>query len=48
MILVDGIGIVVGAFLGRSMPQRAVKLLAAAVFIFFGIAGLYGTASTWP
>ncbi|MCX7780926.1 MAG: TMEM165/GDT1 family protein [Negativicutes bacterium] len=41
MMVADGIGIIVGIVLGKSIPERAVKWFAALVFIAFGIIGLY-------
>jgi Ca2+/H+ antiporter, TMEM165/GDT1 family len=40
MLVADAIGIVVGIVLGKRIPERFVKWLAAFIFIAFGIAGL--------
>ena len=37
----DGIGIVFGIVMGRKIPERTMKWVAALLFIGFGIAGLY-------
>jgi putative Ca2+/H+ antiporter (TMEM165/GDT1 family) len=36
MVLADAIAIAIGAFLGTRLPERAVKVFAAASFVFFG------------
>jgi putative Ca2+/H+ antiporter (TMEM165/GDT1 family) len=41
MMFADGIGIFVGVLLHRRLPDRLLKLFAAAAFIFFGLAGLW-------
>jgi putative Ca2+/H+ antiporter (TMEM165/GDT1 family) len=41
MIIADAIGIGIGIVLGKKIPERAVKWLAALIFIFFGLYGLY-------
>jgi putative Ca2+/H+ antiporter (TMEM165/GDT1 family) len=52
MIIADGIGIVVGIVLGKKIPATTVKWVAASIFIFFGIIGLYQYippgAMKWP
>lgn len=40
MLVADAIGIVIGIILGKKIPERAVKWLAALIFIFFGLYGL--------
>jgi Ca2+/H+ antiporter, TMEM165/GDT1 family len=40
MLVADGIGIIVGIVLGKRIPERLVKWVAALVFILFGIVGL--------
>ena len=42
MVLADGLAIVVGQVLGRKIPERTVKVVAAAVFL---VAGLWTLAS---
>lgn len=41
MVIADAVGIIVGVVLGKSIPDRFVKWFAAAVFILFGVFGLY-------
>ncbi len=41
MLIADAIGIGIGIILGKKIPERAVKWLAALIFIFFGLYGLY-------
>ena len=41
MLVADAIGIVVGIVLGKKIPERLVKWIAALIFIVFGILGLY-------
>lgn len=41
MMIADGIGIVIGIVLGRRIPERLVKWVAAVIFIGVGIYGLY-------
>ena len=41
MMIADAIGIIFGIVLGKKIPERAVKWFAAAVFILFGLIGLY-------
>ncbi len=41
MMIADGIGIIVGIVLGKRIPERTVKWVAAMIFILFGLAGLY-------
>jgi putative Ca2+/H+ antiporter (TMEM165/GDT1 family) len=40
MVVADGLAIVVGAVAGRKLPERAIKLTAAAIFILSGIVTL--------
>ena len=37
MVVADGIAILVGVLFGRRLPERAIKLGAAAIFICFGL-----------
>jgi putative Ca2+/H+ antiporter (TMEM165/GDT1 family) len=37
MVIADGLAIIVGAVAGRRLPERAIKLAAAAVFIISGV-----------
>ena len=41
MVVADAIGIVVGLALGKKIPERLIKWVAALIFIGFGIVGLY-------
>jgi putative Ca2+/H+ antiporter (TMEM165/GDT1 family) len=41
MLIADAIGIVVGNILGKKMPDKVIKWIAALIFIFFGLYGLY-------
>ncbi len=43
MMVADAFGIIVGVVLGKKIPDRFVKWFAAAIFIFFGVAGFYAT-----
>lgn len=41
MMIANAIGIVIGVVLGKKIPERLVKWVAALIFIFFGVYGLY-------
>jgi putative Ca2+/H+ antiporter (TMEM165/GDT1 family) len=41
MLIADAIGIGIGIVLGKKIPERAVKWIAALIFIGFGLWGLY-------
>lgn len=41
MTVTGGIGIIIGKKLGDKIPEVAIKLVAASVFLFFGIVTLY-------
>ncbi|EGO65480.1 TMEM165/GDT1 family protein [Acetonema longum] len=41
MMIADGIGIIIGIVLGKRIPERVVKWVAALIFIAFGLLGLY-------
>ncbi len=41
MLIADGVGIIIGVVLRKKIPERAVKLVSAAVFILFGLIGCY-------
>lgn len=43
MMIADGIGIIIGIVLGKRIPERTVKWVAAMTFIAFGLFGLYET-----
>jgi Ca2+/H+ antiporter, TMEM165/GDT1 family len=38
MVAADAVAIVVGQVMGKRLPERAIKLAAAAIFIIFGLA----------
>jgi putative Ca2+/H+ antiporter (TMEM165/GDT1 family) len=52
MLIADAIGIVIGIVLGKNVPERFVKWLAALIFIFFGLYGLHENLPkpylSWP
>jgi putative Ca2+/H+ antiporter (TMEM165/GDT1 family) len=41
MLIADAIGIGIGIVMGKKIPERAVKWIAALIFIGFGLWGLY-------
>ena len=41
MLIADAIGIGIGIVLGKKIPERLIKWLAALIFIFFGLSGLH-------
>jgi len=41
MMVSNAIGITVGIVMGRNIPERLIKWVAALIFIAFGISGLY-------
>lgn len=43
MIVTGGLGIIVGKKLGDNIPEFAIKIIAATVFMFFGVTKLYET-----
>ena len=45
MMIADGIGIIVGIVMCKRIPERTIKLISAAAFIFFGFLGSYQVAS---
>lgn len=48
MLIADVIGIWVGVLMGRKIPERLVKIISAAIFIIFGIAGLWSSFRNPP
>ena len=42
MLIADALGIVAGIVLHKKIPEKQIKWFAAAVFIAFGLWGLYG------
>jgi putative Ca2+/H+ antiporter (TMEM165/GDT1 family) len=45
MLIADGIGIIVGVVMCKRIPERTIKLVSAAAFIFFGFIGSYQVAT---
>ncbi|MCT4619448.1 MAG: TMEM165/GDT1 family protein [Marinisporobacter sp.] len=43
MVLTSALGIFVGSKIGEKVPEFAMKLIAAGIFMFFGIGKLYNT-----
>ncbi len=43
MLITSGLGIFVGSKLGKRIPEFTMKLISSAIFIFFGLLGLYET-----
>jgi putative Ca2+/H+ antiporter (TMEM165/GDT1 family) len=41
MVLADGIGIFAGTVLHKKLPENALKIISASLFVFFGISGLW-------
>jgi putative Ca2+/H+ antiporter (TMEM165/GDT1 family) len=41
MLIADAMGIGIGIVLGKKIPERFIKWVAALIFIFFGLSGLY-------
>jgi putative Ca2+/H+ antiporter (TMEM165/GDT1 family) len=41
MLVADGIGIVIGVALGKKIPEKIIKWVSAAIFIVFGLVGVY-------
>jgi putative Ca2+/H+ antiporter (TMEM165/GDT1 family) len=41
MLIADAIGIGIGIVMGKKIPERTVKWIAALIFILFGLWGLY-------
>jgi Ca2+/H+ antiporter, TMEM165/GDT1 family len=46
MVTADAIGIVVGIVLSKRIPERTIKWFSAAIFILFGLIGVYDGLST--
>jgi Ca2+/H+ antiporter, TMEM165/GDT1 family len=42
MVIADGIAVILGVVAGRRLPERAIKLVAAAIFIVFGLWAIGG------
>jgi putative Ca2+/H+ antiporter (TMEM165/GDT1 family) len=47
MLIADGIGIVVGVVLCRRIPQRKIKWFSAAIFVIFGLIGVFEVLLVW-
>lgn len=41
MVVADAIGIVIGIVMRRHIPEKTVKWVSAAVFVLFGLSGVY-------
>jgi putative Ca2+/H+ antiporter (TMEM165/GDT1 family) len=37
MVLADALAIIVGAYLGKKLPERVIKLGATVAFVVFGV-----------
>jgi putative Ca2+/H+ antiporter (TMEM165/GDT1 family) len=37
MVIADGLAIIVGAVMGKRLPERAIQIIAALIFIGSGI-----------
>ena len=49
MVISDGLAIIVGQFLGKKLPERAIKIGAALIFFAFGIySGIEGAIKLPP
>lgn len=47
MLAADAFGIGVGVVLGKKIPERFIRGFAAAIFILFGLIGLYDSLPAW-
>jgi len=47
MLTADAAGICIGIIMRRHLPQRTIKWLSAAVFIFFGLSGIFRGTASW-
>ena len=45
MLIADGVGIIAGIVMCKQIPERTIKLISAAAFIFFGFIGSYQVAA---
>ncbi|MGO8805083.1 MAG: TMEM165/GDT1 family protein [Candidatus Bathyarchaeia archaeon] len=41
MLVADGVGIALGVVLGKHIPERILKWVSAAIFVVFGLVGVY-------
>ncbi|WP_070000739.1 TMEM165/GDT1 family protein [Cellulosilyticum sp. I15G10I2] len=46
MVITGGLGIIVGSKLGDKIPELAIKLVSASIFMFFGVTKLYAALPT--
>jgi putative Ca2+/H+ antiporter (TMEM165/GDT1 family) len=47
MVIADGIAIVVGAVAGKRLPERTIRLAAAAIFVLSGLLTLGSATLNW-
>lgn len=47
MMIADGLAIVVGRVLGKTLPERLISRIAGIIFIAFGVMALAGAALSW-
>lgn len=47
MVVADSIGVGIGIVLGHRLPDTLIRLVAAGVFVFFGLAGAAGVLREW-
>jgi putative Ca2+/H+ antiporter (TMEM165/GDT1 family) len=47
MVVADGLGILVGATLGKRLPDALIRLVSAGVFIGFGLVGVGAVLPSW-
>ena len=45
MLVADGVGIIVGVVFCKRIPERTLKWLSAAIFVIFGLVGVYEVLS---
>jgi putative Ca2+/H+ antiporter (TMEM165/GDT1 family) len=48
MVIADGLAVIVGTVAGRRLPERVIKITAAAVFIITGLVTLFGAFFGFP
>jgi hypothetical protein len=49
MVLADALAIIVGAYLGKKLPERVIKLGATVAFVVFGVVLIVqGPSMRWP
>ena len=42
MVVADAIGIILGTVMRKHIPERSIKWASAAIFVLFGLTGVYG------